>query len=726
MKRAAAIQDIKGYLSGILLSYASVYFSKSWWLGLVLMAISFFDLGTGLSGVTAILVCQLCGAFFNFNKELIKNGSYCYNTLMTGLALGSFYHWSAAYFAVLIIASMLTFFLTVWIAGRMASRGLPFLSLPFLVTIWVLVAGLSNFSGLQLATKDTFSLNTWIPGIFEWVSGRITTSRLGDIIHLYLRSLSANLFQYNDLAGIIIATALLIRSRIAFALSIYGFLIGYAFYHFMEGDLTPFVYSYIGFNFILTAIALGGFFLVPSAKSHLLLLFVIPVTALLLSALHTLFARLQLPLYSLPFNIIVLLMLGALQMRQQATGLQVVTLQQYSPEDNHYKSVYYNQRFADQLYYHLYLPVMGEWYISQGYQGAITHKAEWQHALDFDVRDEHGKTFGNTGYSLRDYYCYDLPVLAPAAGYVVTIKDGVQENAIGEANLNDNWGNTIIIKHTEGLYSKLSHLKPNSFKVKEGAYVHAGEVIASSGSSGRSPEPHLHFQVQAFPYIGAQTLSYPIASYLVKKQDTYTYHSFDVPREGEVVRNIIANPLLYYAFDFVAGKEVSWDIEEDGKHAMNRWTVYVDIYNRRYLYCHVSKSSAFFYNDGTLFYFTDFYGSKQSFLYRFYIAFQKVLLGHYKGVELKDSLMPHTFFNRAVMAVQDIAAPFYHFLAGSYHFRFAENNSTGVITIQTESKGLLLGKAVNAGTGQMVISRDGIASIEIQRAHRKITATCLK
>jgi urea transporter len=724
---APAIQDVKGYLLGIVRSYASIYFSQSTWLGLVLMAVSFFDLGTGISGIIAILVCQLCGTLFYFSKTAIVDGSYSYNALMTGLALGSLYQVSTAYFAVLIIASMLTFFLTVWIAGRLSPKGLPFLSLPFLLTIWVLLAGLSNFSGLQLNAKASFSLSQWIPGIFEWTNNQVTDSRIGDMIHIYLRSLSAILFQYNDLAGIIIAIALLIRSRMAFALSIYGFLIGYAFYYFLEGDLTPLIYSYIGFNFILTAIALGGFFLVPSAKSHLLLFFAIPVTALLLSALHTVFTRLHLPLYSFPFNIIVLLLLAALQMRQKAKGLQIVTLQQYSPEDNHYKSVYYNKRFAGQVYYPVQLPFIGEWHISQGYNGDITHKDAWQHALDFDIRDEQEHTFSGTGYQLRDYYCYDLPVLAPAAGYVVLIKDGIPDNTIGDTNLNDNWGNTIILKHADGLYSKLSHLKPHSFKVKEGAYVQAGELIAVCGSSGRSPEPHLHFQLQAFPHIGAQTLAYPLSSYLVKKQGRYSYHSFEVPPEGAVVRKVISTPILYQAFNFVAGGEITWRVEQSGNSTLQTWNVQVDIYNRPYLYCTESKATAFFYNDGTLFYFTDFSGGQTSFLYQFYISFQKVLLGYYKGISIRDSLIPHTFFGPLVMAGHDFIAPFFHLLKGTYQFEFAPATAGhhDSITIQTISQGLLRNKAVKTVTASMTISKDGITSVEINRAPLKITATCV-
>jgi urea transporter/murein DD-endopeptidase MepM/ murein hydrolase activator NlpD len=718
----------KQHIRGAILGYAYLFFSNSSWLGLLLMGVTFFDAVAGGSGLIAIAVCQLCSYLFKFNRSAVVDGTYSYNALMVGLALGSYYQWSLQYLAILIIASMLCLFLTVWIGGRLYKRGLPLLSIPFLLTVWVLVLGLFNFSGVKLLVKSEFTLQQWFPNLFSSVSNIIDASGISDLLHLYLRSISAILFQYNDLAGIIIATALLVRSRMAFALSIYGFLIGYGFYHFFEGDFTPLIYSYIGFNFILTAIALGGFFIVPSWRSHLLLVFTIPVTALLLSALHTVFSKLELPLYSLPFNIIVLMVIGALQMRIFSRGLELVIFQQFSPELNHYKHIYYLKRFAGQFYYHLQLPVMGEWHVPQGYNGSITHKDEWKYALDFDVINEEGKTFTGSGLGLRDYFCYDLPVLAPAAGHVTSIRDGVPDNAIADINLGENWGNTIIIKHADGFFTKLSHLKPGSLKVKEGDYVQRGEIVASCGSSGRSPEPHLHFQAQATPAIGSHTIQYPFAYFLEKRDDSYRFHSFEIPREGSIVRNVIPTAPLAKAFEFTPGDSIQWIIEEQGVSKELTWAVQADSGNRKYLYCNSTGAAAYFHNDGVLAYFTDFYGSRKSLLYCFYLAFQKVLTGQYKGVTVEDWLLPQAFFSPAIMMIQDFLAPVFHFAEGRYHFAFGECTRNGIgelIRIHTRSYGTLFGKTIKTLHTTMNIRQGGIEDITFDWGARKITAKCV-
>lgn len=56
------------------------------------------------------------------------------------------------------------------------------------------------------------------------------------------------------------------------------------------------------------------------------------------------------------------------------------------------------------------------------------------------------------------------------------------------------WGNTVFIKHIDGMVSKFGHL--SSFEVSAGDSVHRGDVIGYLGMSGRSTGPHLHYQIE--------------------------------------------------------------------------------------------------------------------------------------------------------------------------------------------------------------------------------------
>jgi murein DD-endopeptidase MepM/ murein hydrolase activator NlpD len=54
-------------------------------------------------------------------------------------------------------------------------------------------------------------------------------------------------------------------------------------------------------------------------------------------------------------------------------------------------------------------------------------------------------------------------------------------------------GRTVIIDHGNGFETQYSHLI--KFSVREGDVVHAGDIIAGMGSTGRSTGTHLHFEV---------------------------------------------------------------------------------------------------------------------------------------------------------------------------------------------------------------------------------------
>ena len=120
---------------------------------------------------------------------------------------------------------------------------------------------------------------------------------------------------------------------------------------------------------------------------------------------------------------------------------------------------------------------------------------------------------------LEDYAIFHRPVMAVADGTVVAtgeeFPDAAQSNpaAISESDLDKLVeefvpklgfmhavaGNYITIDHGNGEFSFYGHLAENSVKVKPGDAVRKGDVIAAVGNTGRSTEPHLHFQMMDGP-----------------------------------------------------------------------------------------------------------------------------------------------------------------------------------------------------------------------------------
>lgn len=672
---------------GFLNSYGQIYFSNGKILAALLVMVTFFDFSAGLSGALAVLVTQIAALSFRYDHQQLRDGTYSYNATMVGLALGIFYEFNFSLLIIISVSSLLTFFISIWFMKHLATKGLPFLSLPFLIVVWLILLGGQNFSSLELLAKTEFSLAAAYPELFSQATLLVEKLPFYNLFLMYFRSLGAILFQYNDLAGIIISIGILIHSRMSFVLSLYGFALGFFFYSFMEADFSQLIYSYIGFNFILTSLALGGFFVVASRRSFFLLALVIPMIALIINGSHGLFALLGLPLYSLPFNLIVLLVLFVLYNRSYPGKLQVVTIQHFSAEVNHYK--YFNnvQRFRNQSIINISLPIIGFWRVSQGYNGGITHLAEYGQALDFDVIGDDGKTFTGAGDEKQQFHCYNLPVVAPAAGWVAAVVDGIEDNEIGGVNIDKNWGNTVVIRHSDYLYTKLSHLKKGSIDVKINDYVEKGQTLGRCGSSGRSPEPHLHFQVQTTPYIGSRSVFYPIDYFLSNENDRFALHSYDIPAEGSIVSNVNPTPILARAFKFIPGQVFDWEVKEDAKVMNVKWEVFVTAQNQPYIYCHSSKAVAYFVYSGSTFYFTDFYGKTNSLLHRFFKASHRILLGYYKGVTLKDHLLIADIFPKSLSFLHDFTAPLFHYLKSDYTFRLTHtDNEHAAKSVQFETE----------------------------------------
>jgi len=663
------------FFSGIINSYTQIFFSNNLYFAVLLLIVSFFDLWAGVSGLTAVVVSNILAYLIGLNHTNIKKGYYGFNSLLTGLGLGVYYQPGLPFFTILVFASLLTLLLTLWFEGVIGKYGLPYMSLSFLVSTWLVSLATRQFNTLAISEHGVYMTNEmYLIGGQPMVESYNWLVNLGlpEPVRLYFTSLGAIFFQYHLFAGMLIAAGLLIYSRIAFVVSLTGFFSAYLYYKLVGADLTELSYGYIGFNYILTSLAIGGFFIIPSRWSFLWVILLTPVISIILSSTQTILSIFQLSVYSLPFNLVVLLFLYALKFRERYfTKPELVVYQQYEPEKNLYSHLNYKARFGKSIYFPFSLPFWGTWKVTQGHNGPFTHQGEWRHAWDFEIVDETGSTFTDKGDYPEDYYSFDKPVVAPAEGKVEEVISNVDENIIGKVDLEHNWGNTIILRHADQLYTKLSHLKKGSIRVSAGDTVKKGQVLAQSGNSGRSPYPHLHFQIQGTPYIGSKTLEYPVSHFICHENDAFTLQSYEIPAPGTLISNISKNRSLEKAFHLIPGQKFKYQVKKsNGQEYTVEWEVQIDALNSMSVYCELSKSRAYFYNDGEIHYFTHFEGDKGSLLFRFFLAAYKVMMGYYKNMTVRDHYPVNTFNNAVWGVLQDFIAPFYMFSQARYSLQY--------------------------------------------------------
>ncbi|MDW7988142.1 MAG: urea transporter [candidate division WOR-3 bacterium] len=606
-------------LNTILDNYAVIFFidkkssKQVRFLGTLILIASFINPLVGLCGLWGLLASLIFAWLLHFTDFSGGAHYYNFNSLLVSLGVGYFLGRSFNNYLILFgIVFLLALFVTVLSVSLenflRTFLTLPVLSLPFVLVLLLTLAIYSKISSNVLYFESFKYLEHFLP---HWFS-------------FYLKGLGSIIFNPNLLSGALLLLVILIHSRISFLLSLIGFFVGYGVLNAL-GALTESTLMLLGFNTILTAIAIGGVFFVPDITSVLLGIFASALGVILGLGFQNFLAPWGLPVIAIPFNLVVLVILYGFKHRLSNIRPYLIPFYLGSPEEN---LEYYNMRilrFAGSSFYQFYLPLNGEWFVSQGNNDEITHKYDWQYAWDFEVIDNDGKNFIKDGTELTDYYAFDKPVLAPASGTVIKVVDWISDNPIGQVNTKDNWGNFIIIEHNPRLYSLLAHLKQNSVKVREGEFVKAGQVLASCGNSGRSLVPHLHFHVQTNPEAGSRTIKIDLVNYLrrccfeQKPESELTWIKIGVPQKNECVSNLYSEPYLQEMLNFHLGNKLSYQVNLNGESFYEAWEVKIDFWGNLYLES-TRKAKAIFSVYQGIFYLLKFEGNRKSALYALALA----------------------------------------------------------------------------------------------------------
>ncbi len=669
------------WLQTILNSYSLMFFSLNNVFAIIILLVTLFTPTVGILGLVAVLLINVLAYFIGFNRDEINKGLFGFNALFLGLAMGYEFSFNVSFMALFVAAIITLLLITVWLKGLFAINNLPFLSFPFILTYWAVSLASSNFANIHLDEKHIYTVNEAMlnesSSFYQFIHC-MDGINVSPFIFIFFKTLAGTFFQTSILGGVLIALGLLYFSRIAFSLSIIGFALAYFFYSLFGADVTDLNYNLVGSNFIFLAIAIGSFFLIPNIQSYLTVVILVPILILVSISLSKILTVFQLKGYSISFSIVCTAFLFSLNQRWLYKYLTVVAVQYFSAEKTIYKYLNSIQRFKNEHLYKLILPFAGEWFVSQGHDGKITHLGDWSKALDFVIVDSKNNTYREPtnlreGFFKENFYCYNKEIYAPFDGYVYDIIKTVEDNDVGDIDTEHNWGNTVILNHLNGLFSQISHIKKDSFGVFVGQYITKGTYIATCGNSGRSPEPHIHFQLQTMPTVGAKTLAYPIAYFIERNGTQKQLKISDVPTENSFVSNVLVNELLSIAFCFLPGQKIAF--KKENSTELITWEVFTNAFNKTYIYCKESNSYAYFVNDGVMLYFTDFEGDTNTLLFNFYLAVYRQLLGYYENMTIKDNVPLIHFNSKWIKFFQDFVAPFYLFTKANHSstFTYADN-----------------------------------------------------
>jgi urea transporter/murein DD-endopeptidase MepM/ murein hydrolase activator NlpD len=598
---------LKDLAQGILIGYAQVFFSTRSVVGLIFMVATLLKPLQGVSGLAGLLLCILWAKILGLPDSYRQKGYFAFNGLLIGLALGLFLPVNDLFFFLLPLAALLGVFLTAGL-NYFFDRHLfiPPLSAPFVLTTWITL----------IAIRPIYRIINPV----EFHQHADMTDRFPDAVDAFFHSVGGTFFQVDALPGLIIAVGLILFSRFAFVLAVVGFLAGSFTYAVLKGHPGSLQLSILNFNFILTAIAVGGVWTVPGIYSLLLATIGAAMCALITLACEFLLEPFGLPPLAAPFVVTSGILLYALKHRTAPSGFRTVAIPRETPEKNLKQHRHAQARLVTGDIPAFNLPLSGKWTISQGFNGPSTHKDQWAHAWDFEIFDDQNKNWKETGSILDNYYAFNMPVFAPAEGRVVTVTNHIEDNAVGRINPENNWGNTVVLWHHGTLYSAISHLKQGSITVKEDDFVRAGQLIGKVGNSGRSPFPHLHFQAQTSHEIGAPTIPSELMHYVASQNHEKIYITNGCPREGDHIGPLKTENRIYNAISFPTGCEWHYWIRCKGKEWEETWETDIDFEGNRFLLCRKPKARIKFFVNRKVLVFLEYQGPRNSGLFWFFNA----------------------------------------------------------------------------------------------------------
>lgn len=655
------------WVESTLNSYSIILFSNNKILAFLLLFVTFMTPKIGLIGLGFVLFFHFLLVQLGYSKTEIRSGILGFNAVFVGLSIAYSYEINKFFIGLFFISILISIVIIIWCKNYFGKYHLPFLTIPFFIIVNIISLSTKSFDVFNVNMDFVFHENTLV-GLQQnnWYKFVHSLDLIAIPHHfkVYLITLSTVFYQKTVLGGILILIGLFIYSRIAVVYSFIGFYSALFFYTIMGGNLENLTYFYSGVNFIFLAIALGCFFYIPNIYSMLLVFFLSPILMFIMITLGKIMVVFQMNSLSMSFSILTTVTLFILYHRPNYKLIIPANTSFYSPEKSLYDYLHLLKRKVVNPHYTMFLPFWGEWFVSQGYDGKMTHLGDWGKALDFVICDETDKTYSNFGEKIENFYCYNKPVLAPADGYVYDAINYVEENEINDVNTNQNWGNSIIINHLNGLFSQISHLKKDSFLVNIGDYVKKGTIIASCGNSGRSPEPHIHFQAQHTTVFGGKTVYLPLSYFIENNTNKLEFKINEVPSENTFISNVEELPLLFNAFNFKPNNRLK--ITNEKTNVVEEFEIFTNEFNQLYFYCEKSETKLFFKNDGILFTFEKFEGNKNSVLFEFYKSCYSILLGYYPTISIDYYMPNYLFTNFGLQVINDIFAPIHNFINVKY------------------------------------------------------------
>lgn len=298
----------------VLRGIGQVMFQNSWLTGLIFLVGIFWNSWVyGIACILGTLVSTLTALALKADRELVRSGLFGFNGALVGIGLNAYLSsdftngnlpgWHL--YLYIIFAGAFTSVVFSALGTLLGPYRVPALTAPFVITGWLFLFAVLRFSHLEPGPL----LKATLP---EPAALRGTTAYSFTTVYEGIgKGVAEVFFQDNWITGYIFLVALLVNSRISAAMALIGSAVGAGVAMILGASEETVRLGLYGFNPVLTAIALGGFFYVLTWQGCLYTLFGAVVTAWVWATVSVLLAPMGMPTFTSPFVIVTWLMIMA-------------------------------------------------------------------------------------------------------------------------------------------------------------------------------------------------------------------------------------------------------------------------------------------------------------------------------------------------------------------------------------------------------------------------------
>jgi urea transporter len=213
-----------------------------------------------VGGFLAVVASTLTAYWLRVDEASLKAGLYGFNAYLVGLALATFMAPSTTMWVYVVLGGAVSVVVMLAISNVFKTWSVAALTAPFVLTAWLLLLATNVFSGLDGGA---------LPPVSQIVAvdpAAANPLRFGDFVGGVFTSITQVFLKGHGPAAVLLLAGLAVNSWASAIFAVVGAVVAVITAHLLGAESELVTAGLLGFNPVLTAIALGAVFYKPGVR----------------------------------------------------------------------------------------------------------------------------------------------------------------------------------------------------------------------------------------------------------------------------------------------------------------------------------------------------------------------------------------------------------------------------------------------------------------------------